>query len=320
MFCSVFSFADECAPFPKLKKQGWRHYWRTPLFVTSQGDPWHSTNDSVANTNFGFTIDGKFTYGSFSKDLEDERVSLWIRSKDCKNWYKVGERTTDHDGRADFSINAGFFKETGVYKYRMVVNGDLSYVEAKAWVVPSEQKAVLFDIDGTLTTSDGELIEELIGGWTPEMYEDANELAQRYARKGYLILYVTGRPYLLRDLSKEWLSDMGFPDGPLHLTDFVSDSLTNVEHYKEKVLKGYLSGKKIKIKAAYGNAQTDICAYAKAGIDPLNTYIIGPNAGNCCEGFKAPQGINNYKDHMDELIDTDRLLGDDQLNPNVGAA
>nr|MBA2320394.1 hypothetical protein [Deltaproteobacteria bacterium] len=54
--------------------------------------------------------------------------------------------------------------------------------------------AVLFDIDGTLTTGDGELIEDLLGDGAPHMRPGASAVAQRWANLGYLVVYITGRP------------------------------------------------------------------------------------------------------------------------------
>lgn len=49
---------------------------------------------------------------------------------------------------------------------------------------------------------------------------------------------------------------------------------------------------------AFGNSSTDICAYADAGIQPENTFIIGDNAGHACSGFAASQPIDSYPAHL----------------------
>jgi phosphatidate phosphatase PAH1 len=58
--------------------------------------------------------------------------------------------------------------------------------------------------------------------------------------------------------------------------------------------------------AAYGNASTDISAYADAGIPKERTFIIGPHAGE--GGTVAIQG--SYENHLstvEQLPDGQRV-------------
>src|SRR6266540_3449989 len=56
--------------------QEWQHTTRTPLTLEA-GAPNHSGQDQIESTT-SVTIPGKFTYGTVSKDLEDELVRVSI--------------------------------------------------------------------------------------------------------------------------------------------------------------------------------------------------------------------------------------------------
>ena len=73
-------------------------------------------------------------------------------------------------------------------------------------------EVILFDIDGTLTTSDFEIIKDLFaeiltGDYVPEAYPEAAEMtwAHRDMKRGGG--YITGRPHWLRSVSREGLSN-----------------------------------------------------------------------------------------------------------------
>jgi hypothetical protein len=61
------------------------------------------------------------------------------------------------------------------------------------------------------------------------------------------------------------------------------------------------SDQKLRMVAAYGNATTDICAYAEAGISAAVTYIAGKHAGEACGDGEPTQPIANYRDHAETL-------------------
>ena len=48
------------------------------------------------------------------------------------------------------------------------------------------------------------------------------------------------------------------------------------------------------IQVAYGNATSDICAYAELRIDPAATYIIGQHAGAACDGYESIVAVTDY--------------------------
>ena len=266
--------------FTPPARGGFRHWYNGVLAL---GPAWHSAQDAVGTPGSALTIVGKFTYGSVSKDLEDEPVQLFLN--DCSGWRAVGRADTDTDGRARLRLTAP--SSPGLYALRMVVQGDASQTGAWLVVPPRGGRITLFDIDGTMTTSDTELVKDVLtdlfapilhGTYTPTPHPFARELVEERERRGGVPVFLTGRPYWLTQSSRDWLSGLGFPLGALHTTDSNGEAL-NVAPYKTAFLRS-LQAQGFVIEAAYGNASTDIQAYAAAGIPKSDTYIIGNNGGN----------------------------------------
>lgn len=280
-------YAQEQAPLTRCEtaftpppKGSFRHWYNRALAL---GPPGHSTQDLVVKPGGALTVEGKFTYGSVSKDLEGEPVQLYVN--DCTSWRSVGSGDTDSDGRARVRMTAP--TAPGIYGLRLVVRGDASYTSAWLLVPPAGARLTVFDIDGTLTTSDLELVKDVVtelfepilrGTYDPKPHPYARELVEERERRGGLPIYLTGRPYWLSKSSRDWLALQRLPKGALHTTDSTSDAVTRVADYKAEFLNS-LKAQGFVLEAAYGNASTDITAYAAAGIAKSLTYIIGTNGG-----------------------------------------
>lgn len=266
--------------FTPPPKGSFRHWYNRALAL---GPSWHSAQDLVVKPGGAVTVEGKFTYGSVSKDLEDEPVQLYVN--DCTAWRSVGSGDTDSDGRARVRLTAP--TAPGIYGLRMVVRGDASYTSAYLFVPQAGARLTVFDIDGTLTTSDMELVKDVVtdlfepilhGTYDPKPHPYARELVLEREKRGALPIYLTGRPYWLNQSSRDWLALQRMPAGALHTTDSTSDAVTRVAEYKAAFLDS-LKAQGFVLEAAYGNASTDITAYAAAGIGKPVTYIIGTNGG-----------------------------------------
>lgn len=281
---------------PETPRESWRHS-RRARFSTSRGTPHHSTQGPLVASGQPIVVRGKFAYGSISKDLEGERVRLYVRTAGCT--WREASGITDSDGRVAIRIDP---LPVGTYDYRLVVPGDLSTARGTIAVRPRASSIVIFDVDGTLTTDDGEVFEEALLGRRADMHDGAVEVVRWYAEHGVQPVYVTGRTYHLQELTRAWLESRGFPPGPLHTTDRVRSALpgSRVQSYKERFL-AELDGAGFDIVAAYGNASSDICAYATAGVSPNATFIIGPNAGHACEGHPASVPVGTYRAHLAAL-------------------
>jgi phosphatidate phosphatase PAH1 len=273
------------AAFTRAPAQGFDHLANTVL--AAGFSPRHSMQDVIAvAAGQPVVVRGKFAYGTVSKDLEDERIRVFL--DDCRGWQALGDATTDADGRIALTVSREL--PVGVYDVRLEVLGDASLASGRIWVLPAGTHLVVSDIDGTLTTSDGELMKDVLadfyepilgGDFVPEAYPGAAALTQALASRGWVIVYLTGRPYWLTARTQTWLADGGFALGALHTTDSNAEALPTeggVGAFKAAFLAG-LEARGFVLDAAYGNALTDVYAYAAAGIPATSTWIIGPNAG-----------------------------------------
>src|SRR5262249_16350582 len=151
---------------------------------------------------------------------------------------------------------------------------------------------VVFDIDGTLTTSDDELIMQVSDAvYTPNMMTAANAMVQAWAHKGYAVVYLTARAHIFRAETRAWLDTLGFPNGPV----ITPNANVEAEAYKTLWLQRLIDDFGWKAVAAYGNATTDIGAYAAVGIPPSVTFIIGPNGGM---GGTVAIANDDYSDNL----------------------
>lgn len=154
-----------------------------------------------------------------------------------------------------------------------------------------EQPAIVTDIDATLTTSDTEFILQIAdGNYDPAEREGAHELITAYADLGYRIMYLTARSediVLLgtgetaREATERWIMEHGFPNDP-ETTMVVLAPMFVIDDAAAEFKAGALMEQQAagwRFDYAYGNAVSDIDAYAAAGIDPLATFIITENGG-----------------------------------------
>jgi hypothetical protein len=272
-------------PFTPAPVQGWRHPVTSPLTV-ALGPAGHSMQDVLATPGGGATIQGKFAYGAVSKDLEDEAVRVVLDA--CHGWISLGDVLTDADGRIALPVPATL--GAGIYDVRLQVLGDGSVAAGRLWLLPAGTHLAVTDIDGTLTTSDEELVRDVItdlfqpifsGQDVPSAWPGAAALSGALTGRGLVLVYLTGRPYWLTAKTRQWLADGGFAAGPLHLAGSNAEAIPSeggVGAFKRAWLQGLLAQGFV-IDEAYGNATTDVSAYAGAGIPAAATWIIGPNGG-----------------------------------------
>jgi hypothetical protein len=280
----------EPAPLPRFRSctgraftpapdQGWRHTIATPI-TTAAGAANHSGADAIETTGTAAVLRGKFAYGFVSKDLEDELVRVWI--DDCGQWRGLGDVLTDDDGRIAVPVPAGVLTSPGVYEARFQVLGDRSLTAAWIWILPAATRVVLTDIDATLSTGDPELFHQVLdGSYVPTAYQDASALTNAHAVDGQIVIYLTGRPYWLSNITRDWLADLGFTRGPLIVAQSNRDAVpteSGVGDFKRDQVAA-LRAKGLVVDVAYGNASTDIYAYLAAGLAADRLWIIGPHGG-----------------------------------------
>lgn len=282
-----------CDP-PQVSRTELRHT------LSGHGSPRHVANDVIVGVGQPAKVRAKFSYGKIWKDLDDEDVVLVTGEGACGPWIQQELRRTDDDGWAEFAVPA--LLEPGIRTFHAIVAGDGSRASGRIWTVAPGTKAVLFDIDGTLTTGDTELLEDLLGDDAPNMREGAPEVARHWDAQGHLIVYMTGRVYMLRDSSRRWLEERGFPPGVLFTVEDNLDALptqARVGAFKRRQVEQMLAAGLI-FDAAYGNAATDVCAYAEGGIDPAITWITEIDRG-ACGSHAPPNPLPSYVDHLETI-------------------
>lgn len=262
-------------PYTPAPDEGWRHDIATPI-VTAAGAPNHAGKDIIARKGTAPTLDAKLTYGSVSKDLEDEDVLVFL--DDCTTWRSLGRAVTDTDGRVHVPAP---LLPTGAYEVKFQVAGDQSVTTSVLWVLPAGTHFIVSDIDATLTTSDAALFGQIFTGLVPDAIPMGSELMAAHADRGHVVMYLTGRPYWLSEMSRTWLAGKHFVPGPLRVTDSNRDVLPtedSVGAFKRAQLAELVASGFV-IDMAYGNATTDISAYLANNIDPANVWIIGTHGG-----------------------------------------
>lgn len=260
--------------------------------------PWHMAHDAIVKAGQPVAITGKFDYDAvLHKDLEGERVHAYLYGTGMQQWQYLGNFTTNSDGKITVPLGV---RPVGDYVVRFVVEGDLSSTNGYLSVVDPSRDAVLFDIDGTLTINDFEAYADYVGVKTATAYSYAPQVVNAYRQKGYQVIFLTGRPYWVTKDGLEWLKiqDMGqwhyhsnpYGDGPIP---------PNTQQFKTDYVRYLRDTVGLNIVRAYGNATTDIAAYADGGIPKAQTFIIGPNAG--ASGTQPIQG--DYTAHYSFIVE-----------------
>jgi hypothetical protein len=137
---------------------------------------------------------------------------------------------------------------------------------------PDRNRAVVFDIDGTLTTGVHAIGDTRTG---------AVAAVRAYAAAGYRVIYLSARHPLLQWHLPVWLERHGFPDGPIHVTESQSQRRDHAA-FKHGVLEVYRANGWV-LAAAYGDSSTDFDAYRDAGIDRERIFALRRQGAEVCE-------------------------------------
>lgn len=258
--------------------------------------PYHSASDVVARPDSAILLTAWFHHSAgVQKSLEHAKVHAeWLVGG---AWAPLGETTTDEEGKAVLAVKTPATPGSVRVRWWYQEQG----VEATIHVVEPGQKALVFDIDGTLTLSDAENWKDygrrLLRNPSapgPRLRPHAVDAVSR-AAKDSLVVYLTGRPPWLGRPTREWLAFHHFPGGVVLWMPSTRDILPTRSHIGEAKLEQLkaLEMTGLRIVRAYGNATTDIRAYEGAGIPKGQTIIMGKHGGEAGtvaggEGFPAP--------------------------------
>lgn len=267
-----------------LKGPKWQH--ARSGAIAAVGSPRHVARDRVVVQGSRAVLEAKFQYGRLFKDLEDEPVEVFLDRCGAKA-ERLRRVKTDGDGWATLELPS---HAPGVYEITWRVLGDATTVSSRLWVVGTDTRLAVFDIDGTLTTSDTQTMrasfEDIFLGretpYTPKLYPGAIDLVDAYTHHGVVPVYLSGRPYWLGPHTRAWMRQAGVPEGPVLLTRHHREVLPMeqaVSVFKRRALEELMTAG-LHIVAAHGNAHTDVYAYTQAHpkiSGPL--YIIGEHGG-----------------------------------------
>jgi hypothetical protein len=268
------------APYPDLGPTSpWRHTVSTPITV-ALGSPRHRGRDLFLREGDPQWALAKFAYGLADDDIQDEDVDIYL-DRNCEGtWETLGLATTTNDGdhepiegvedtggRVYFEIPTAMRLGPGRHRLLFVVRGDHSTGEQLIDVVPASTRFVVTDVDGTQTESETAAWGSLLTGTGPGSQPHGAEALHAFARRGYVILYLTARPEWLEPRTHAWLDEMGYPPGLVHTTlggtgatgapaqTFKTDELAALE---ARFPGGLAWG--------IGNTDTDAASYVSAGL------------------------------------------------------
>lgn len=292
--CTDFDAGQNPAAFQFPAKQGFDHFSSR---ITSQSTPYHMGHDRIVKAGETVTVTGKFDYGSIlHKDLEDEKVRAYLSGTGKDGWQELGTFTTNSDGKIFVPVDG---QQEGQYVLRMVVLGDLTYADAYITAIEPGKKAVVFDIDETLTKSDLEQILDYTGIEAAEARPAAGQLVQEYLDRGYHPVFITARSYWYAKDSRRWLRDtLNLPDFTLRTTLANEQGLFETAQYKTEVM-NEMQAAGLEFFRAYGNADTDAEAFINANVPLSDIYIIGDNAG--INGTQ-PITTEGYEQHISDVV------------------
>lgn len=151
-------------------------------------------------------------------------------------------------------------------------------------------KAVVFDIDGTLTPS-------------PLKYRkarsDAAKAVHFFADNGHKIIYLSARIKLLQSSIPAWLKENGFPDGGIYVTETAEDGWDHAQ-FKTRILRDILAHG-WKIEYAYGDSSTDFEAYAAVGIPRERVFALRREGDTDCQPGIWQACLNGWTEYIDSM-------------------
>lgn len=137
---------------------------------------------------------------------------------------------------------------------------------------PQQNKAVVFDIDGTLTPTP-------IRIW--QARDDAAMVVRHFADQGYRIFYVTARVSFLQWQIPGWLERNDFPPGALYVAQDADDEQDHAR-FKTRIL-NQLIHDGWQLEWAFGDSKSDFVAYRAVGIPRARIFALQRTCDDHCQ-------------------------------------
>ncbi len=254
------------------------------------GSAWHRGHDLYLHEGDEQWVIGKFNYGNLlvRNNLKGEEVDVYLLRGCGDSWEKLGTAQTtagsnhptiegieDDGGRVYFQIPVDKQLSVGRHRLRMVVAGDHTATDLFIEVVPNGVPLFVSDVDGTLTTSELAELGGAITDKTPDANDGAAEALRALVAKGYRPVYLTARPQLSVQRTREFVQQREFPEGRIEtsLAALIGLSGDKAVEYKAEAL-ARLVRKGFEIAISFGNTATDAQAYEAAGIPTESRYFF----------------------------------------------
>lgn len=164
-------------------------------------------------------------------------------------------------------------------------------VNSNLYVFNYDDKIIVSDIDGTITKSDvrGHILNALGIDWT---HDGVVDLFTHLASKGYKFIYLTARPLLMKDSTKNYVQGVNqdggnkLPLGPVILNTDSFFSSVYLEMIKRKpqefkiacLTKLFKLFKEKAFKYGFGNKETDKITYQTLGVEDENIILVTKNS------------------------------------------
>ncbi len=252
--------------------------------------------DFLGNPDAAQSLVGRMARGRAlnARPIPNEFVSLWTWNA-TGHFEQLGRQRTDGDGRYTFDLSGDDRFGLGTHITYAVLEGDGSCADHLVASWPAGTQVVVTDIDETLTTADAEFLRQIGDpSYDPQLRPGSIELMNAWAEKGYKAIYLTARPHDFRVPTRGWLAAHGYPTGPVGTATslVVGDAAVA---YKAAFIGQLVNDLGWSVVAAYGNADSDIQAYAQAGVPKSVTFVVGTLAGE--DGTVAIED-GDYSNHV----------------------
>ncbi len=258
---------DHCASLPAQQHGRFRH--GSTSFAASVGDPRHRGVDLIAvETDQTQVLGGKLAYTAADKDAKDEQVVLYACIDD--DWKSLGATRTDRGGRFTLELTGRDRLPPGIRDLYGSVTGDGTGFRFLAYVAKVGERAIVVDIDGTITASENAVFNTFLFHDDIAHRRDAPEVL---AASGHPVVYLSSRGDQLTGMTRTWLRAHGFPAGPIrHARKLVTSPGPKTVAFKVAALRTL----GVPIHAAIGNRGTDVEAYRAAGVSADRIFIKLP--------------------------------------------
>jgi hypothetical protein len=259
----------DCAATPTVDRVNWNHLASS---IIARESTRHRITDLISTAmNPNQSVAGRIAYGVEGKSLEDEQVQIFA----CLGgvWSSLGITTTDDEGR----FEVGTLLPIGMRSLSVVVLGDGTSAEGVALVAKRMADIAISDVDGTLTSSENAFPESELVTHEPVAPNDGAPAAlSTIVSRGYPIVYVTSRGDYYTQQTRDWLSQNGFPLGPVRLNQpFITLPGADTVEYKSSVFLDLVQQGLVPA-IGIGNRASDQMAYSMVSVSPTRTFLKLP--------------------------------------------